>query len=60
MALTLRAFREVLGHAERTTTQIYTHVRISRLKAILTATLPGRFPKGGQSPENSDLCAPDA
>jgi integrase/recombinase XerD len=47
----LRALQEILGHAELTTTQIYTHVSISRLKEVHSATHPGRFPVLGQHPE---------
>jgi integrase/recombinase XerD len=47
----IRALQEILGHEELTTTQIYTHVSISRLKAIHSATHPGRFPAVGQHPE---------
>jgi len=44
----LRALQEILGHEELTTTQIYTRVSISRLKAIHTATHPGRFAQPGR------------
>lgn len=38
------------GHTELTTTQIYTRVSISHLKAIHTATHPGRMAKVGHHP----------
>jgi integrase/recombinase XerD len=47
----IRALQEILGHAELTTTQIYTHVSIGWLKAIHSATHPGRFPAISQHPE---------
>ena len=37
----IRFFQQMLGHAEITTTQSYTHVSIPQLKAIHTATHPG-------------------
>jgi len=36
----------MLGHVSLTTTQIYTQVSIRQLKAIHTATHPGRMPVG--------------
>nr|WP_320133187.1 site-specific tyrosine recombinase XerC [uncultured Holophaga sp.] len=47
----IRALQEILGHAELTTTQIYTRVSIGHLKAIHTATHPGRLAKVGQHGE---------
>jgi integrase/recombinase XerD len=50
----IRALQEMLGHAELKTTQIYTRVSITRLKAIHTATHPGRLAVVGQhDPEAS-------
>jgi integrase/recombinase XerD len=37
----IRFIQEMLGHAELTTTQLYTQVSIRRLKAIHAATHPG-------------------
>lgn len=51
----LRALQEILGHEELTTTQIYTHVSISRLKAIHAATHPGRFPAARQHLEKDAM-----
>lgn len=50
----IRFIQEMLGHAELTTTQIYTKVAIQKLKEIHTAThpgarLPGRRDPGGKS-----------
>lgn len=44
----IRAIQEMLGHAELKTTQIYTRVSISRLKAVHTATHPGKMPEVGK------------
>jgi integrase/recombinase XerD len=38
----IRYIQAMLGHAELSTTQIYTQVSIRRLKAIHTATHPGK------------------
>jgi integrase/recombinase XerD len=40
----IRYIQAMLGHAELSTTQIYTQVSIRQLKAIHTATHPGRLP----------------
>lgn len=40
----IRFIQAMLGHAELSTTQIYTQVSIRQLKAIHTATHPGRLP----------------
>jgi len=40
----IRFIQAMLGHAELSTTQIYTQVSIRQLKAIHTATHPGRMP----------------
>jgi integrase/recombinase XerD len=38
----IRFIQAMLGHAELSTTQIYTQVAVRKLKAIHTATHPGR------------------
>lgn len=43
-----RYIQAMLGHASLETTQIYTKVSIRALKAIHTATHPGRMPEAGQ------------
>lgn len=43
-----RYIQAMLGHASLETTQIYTKVSIRALKAIHTATHPGRMPEPGQ------------
>lgn len=39
----IRHIQVILGHAEITTTQIYTHVSIQQLKSVHTATHPARL-----------------
>jgi integrase/recombinase XerD len=39
----IRDLQEMLGHALLSTTQIYTHVSVARLKAVHTRTHPARF-----------------
>lgn len=39
----IRDLQEILGHAQLTTTQRYTHVSLSRLKAVHTRTHPARY-----------------
>ena len=43
-----RYIQAMLGHASLETTQIYTKVSIRALKAIHTATHPGRMPEAGR------------
>ena len=43
-----RYIQAILGHASLETTQIYTKVSIRALKAIHTATHPGRMPEAGK------------
>ena len=45
-----RYIQAMLGHASLETTQIYTKVSIRALKAIHTATHPGRMPEVGKHP----------
>lgn len=44
----IRFIQAMLGHADLSTTQIYTQVSIRKLKDIHTATHPGRVIEGGQ------------
>lgn len=59
----IRYIQAILGHAELSTTQIYTQVSIRQLKAIHTATHPGRMPGVGKpgaevaSPQHGPLNA---
>lgn len=41
----LRFIQQILGHAQLSTTEIYTHVAIHKLKEIHTATHPARLPE---------------
>ena len=43
-----RVIQDILGHASLESTQIYTHVSIRHLKAVHTATHPGRLARVGQ------------
>jgi len=49
----IRFIQAMLGHAELSTTQIYTQVSIRKLKDIHTATHPGRVIAGGQGGDAS-------
>ena len=58
----IRFIQAMLGHAKLDTTQIYTQVSIRQLKAIHTATHPGRLAKAGQhdpeaEPTSADVLA---
>ncbi len=44
----IRFIQAMLGHASLNTTQIYTQVSVQKLKAIHTATHPGRLPEAVQ------------
>ncbi|MDE3032068.1 MAG: site-specific tyrosine recombinase XerC [Acidobacteriota bacterium] len=44
----IRFIQAMLGHAELSTTEIYTQVSIQKLKAIHTATHPGKLAVAGQ------------
>jgi integrase/recombinase XerD len=41
----IRFIQQLLGHAELTTTQLYTHVSISSVKAVHERTHPGAGPQ---------------
>ncbi len=54
----IRFIQAMLGHAELSTTEIYTQVSIQKLKAIHTATHPGKLAQAGQrdiEPSEEDL-----
>jgi integrase/recombinase XerD len=56
----IRFIQELLGHAELTTTQVYTRVSIKKLKEIHTATHPGARLASSRSEEaHQDLGAID-
>jgi integrase/recombinase XerD len=50
----IRFIQALLGHAELSTTQIYTQVSIVKLKAIHAATHPARVKRPGSAAEISD------
>jgi integrase/recombinase XerD len=50
----IRFIQAMLGHAELNTTQIYTQVSIRKLKAIHTATHPGRLRGARSAQEGAD------
>ena len=43
----IRYIQAILGHSELSTTQIYTHVAIGKLKAVHALTHPARLERGG-------------
>lgn len=55
----IRYIQAMLGHAELSTTQIYTQVSIRKLKEIHTATHPGKA-RAARSPSAVDLETNDA
>ncbi|MEJ1334504.1 MAG: site-specific tyrosine recombinase XerC [Candidatus Sedimenticola sp. (ex Thyasira tokunagai)] len=50
----IRFIQEMLGHADVSTTQIYTQVSIRQLKEIHTATHPARLEKQKEKPSTND------
>ncbi|MET3139515.1 integrase/recombinase XerD [Undibacterium sp. GrIS 1.2] len=58
----IRYIQAILGHAELSTTQIYTHVAIGKLKAVHALTHPARLQRlgGDQSGEMVDSVESDA
>ena len=60
----IRFIQVILGHSELTTTQIYTHVAIGKLKAVHALTHPARLTRHGDAQEPaarvSDAAASDA
>jgi len=50
----IRFIQEMLGHADVSTTQIYTQVSIRQLKEIHTATHPARLEKHQENQSNDD------
>ena len=54
----IRYIQAILGHAELSTTQIYTQVSIRQLKVIHTATHPGRMPGAGATKTTEDSPTP--
>ena len=51
----IRYIQAILGHAELSTTQVYTQVSIRQLKAIHTATHPARMPGPGATQSAVDV-----
>lgn len=43
----IRYIQAILGHSELSTTQIYTHVAIGKLKAVHALTHPARMERAG-------------
>lgn len=56
----IRYIQDMLGHASLETTQVYTRVSIRRLKAIHTATHPGRMPVAGKHSLDGEELEPGA
>ncbi|MFZ4072530.1 MAG: tyrosine-type recombinase/integrase [Caulobacterales bacterium] len=49
----IRCIQAMLGHAELSTTEIYTQVSIKALKAIHSAAHPARAPEAGAAPDQA-------
>lgn len=56
----IRYIQAILGHAELSTTQIYTQVSIRQLKAIHTATHPAKLPGAGARKTDEDVPNPQS
>ncbi len=54
----IRYIQAILGHAELSTTQIYTQVSIRQLKAIHTATHPAKLPGAGRQAAAEGIAPP--
>ena len=52
----IRFIQQILGHAQLSTTEIYTHVAIHKLKEIHTVTHPARADRY-QAPEATDTAS---
>lgn len=48
----IRDLQEILGHAQLSTTEIYTHVSIERLKAVHAQTHPAHFSLAAEAAKN--------
>jgi integrase/recombinase XerD len=53
----IRFIQQMLGHAQLSTTEIYTHVSILKLKQVHTLTHPARLPDGKAEDVREDLRA---
>jgi integrase/recombinase XerD len=53
----IRFIQQMLGHADISTTEIYTHVSILKLKEVHTLTHPARLPEGKAEGLRRDLSA---
>jgi len=50
----IRAVKDLLGHANLSTTQIYTHTSIERLKSVYTRAHPGASGESGERKAKSE------
>jgi len=56
----IRFIQQLLGHAELSTTEIYTQVSIQKLKAVHTATHPARLEQPAKPPKPKKAAGEDA